>query len=208
MSGGHCFNASVTPTANTHSNTTVDSVSSMVGVAVGMSVSGSGIPAGTVVAKLTSSSAFVLSAAATTSLTGTTLTIGGDQYYMALIKTGMAGTYGVGSSNYSDITGNSDEVTGTGYTAGGMLLTNVTATTGSGAAWITFSPDPSWTTATFTTAGCMIYNASARLGGPGGGGGRCVAVFDFGGTQTVTGGSFTVVMPVASSSLAIVRLTT
>src|SRR6185312_11839580 len=84
----------------------------------------------------------------------------GNTFKMALIKVGPAGTYGAASTNYSNITGNSDEVSGTGYSAGGTALTNVTPTTSGTTAYTTFSPNPSWTSATFSTTACMIYNST------------------------------------------------
>ena len=122
----------------------------------------------------------------------------GNAMKMALIKVGPAGTYGAASTNYSNITGNSDEVTGTGYTAGGTALTNVTPTTSGTTAYWTFSPNPSWTSATFSTTACMIYNSTSSN--------RSVSTHDFGGTQTVTAGTFTVVMPTANASNAILRI--
>jgi len=122
----------------------------------------------------------------------------GNTFKMALIKVGPAGTYGAASTNYSNITGNSDEVSGTGYSAGGTTLTNVTPTTSGTTAYWTFSPNPSWTSATFSTTACMIYNSSSSN--------RSVYTGDFGGTQTVTAGTFTVVMPTADASNAILRI--
>lgn len=122
----------------------------------------------------------------------------GNTFKMALIKVGPAGTYGAASTNYSNITGNTDEVTGTGYSAGGTALTNVTPTTSGTIALWTFSPNPSWTTATFSTTACMIYNSSASN--------KAVSTYDFGGTQTVAGGTFTVVMPTADASNAVLRI--
>ena len=49
-----------------------------------------------------------------------------DSLKLALIKASPSGTYGAATTNYSDVTGNSDEATGTGYTAGGQVLDNVT----------------------------------------------------------------------------------
>lgn len=122
----------------------------------------------------------------------------GNTFKMALIKVTPTGTYGAASTNYSDITGNSDEVTGTGYSAGGAALTNVTPTTSSTTALWTFSPNPSWTSATFSTTACMIYNSTNSN--------RAVSTHDFGGTQTVSSGTFTVVMPTADASSAILRI--
>lgn len=122
----------------------------------------------------------------------------GNAFKIALIKVGPAGTYGAASTNYSDITGNSDEVSGTGYTAGGVTMTNVTPTTSGTTAYWTFSPNPSWTSATFDTTACMIYNSTN--------GNRSVSTHDFGGTQSVSSGTFTVVMPTADASNAILRI--
>jgi hypothetical protein len=123
----------------------------------------------------------------------------GNAFKMALIKVGPAGTYGAASTNYSNITGNSDEVaSGGGYTTGGTALTNVTPTTSGTTAYWSFSPNPSWTSATFSTTACMIYNSTNSN--------RSVYTGDFGGTQTVSGGTFTVVMPTADSTNAILRI--
>ena len=122
---------------------------------------------------------------------------GGNTFKLALIKVGPAGTYGAASTNYSDITGNSDEVSGTGYSAGGGTLTNIEPTSSGTTAFTDFD-DFSWTGASFSTTAGMIYNSSASNAGCG--------VFDFGGTQTVTVGTFTAVFPTADASNAILRL--
>ena len=214
FSGGHCFNATVTPTATVASGATaVTAVSSMAGVAVGMAVTGTGMGTGAVVASITGSNTMTLSVASTAAVSGTALTVAGDVFRMALIKQGMTGTYDTTSTNYTNITGNTDEVTnasGTSYTAGGTALTNVSPTTSGTVAFVNFSPNPSWTTATFSTAGCMIYNSSVRAGGVSGtnstGGGRACSVHSFGGSQQVSSGTFTVLMPTADSLNAILRL--
>ena len=94
-------------------------------------------------------------------------------------------------------------MTGTGYVAGGTALTNVDPVASSPSAYTTFSPNPSWTSASFSTAGCMIYNSTQN--GPNANPG--VSVHDFGGTQTVTSGTFTAVMPVAAVGTAILQIT-
>jgi len=125
----------------------------------------------------------------------------GNVFKVALIRVSMAGTYGAGSTNYSNITGNSDEVTGTGYTAGGYAWTagqNTTpATSGTGAFW-SWSTNPSWTTASFSTTACMIYNSSSSN--------KAVYVGDFGGTQTVSSGTFTIVLPTNALSTSILQI--
>jgi subtilisin family serine protease len=82
-----------------------------------------------------------------------TVTVTGDTFKMALFKVGVAGTYGAATTNYTDMTGNSDETSGTGYSAGGTALTNVDPVASSPSAYTTFSPNPSWTSATLTSAG-------------------------------------------------------
>jgi hypothetical protein len=203
LSALHCFNQSRTFTADTTNGAfTLANVSALTGIAVGAALSGTGIPAGTVVASVDSATGITMSKAATATNAGVTVTVVGDVFKMALIKVGMAGTYGAASTSYADITGNSDETSGTGYSAGGTALTNVDPTTSGTTAYTDFSPDPSWTSASFSTTGCMIYNTIRRgpTENPG------CSVHDFGGTQTVASGTFTAVMPTADASNAILRI--
>ncbi len=126
----------------------------------------------------------------------------GNVFKMALVKVTPTGTYGAATTNYSNLTGNSDEVTGTGYSAGGFAWTaaqNTTpASSGTTGFW-SWSVNPSWTTATFSTIGCLIYNSSASN--------QCVYVGDFGGTQSVSAGTFTVVLPANAAGTSILALT-
>ena len=135
---------------------------------------------------------------ATHNFTATT----GNVFKMALIKATPTGVYGAASTNYSNITGNTDEVVGTGYTVGGFNFTaaqNITpANSGTVAIW-SWGVNPNWTTSTFTTDGCLIYNSSATN--------RAVYVGSFGSTQSVTSGTFTVVLPVNAAGTAILQLT-
>jgi hypothetical protein len=198
--GRHHFNQSRTFTATGTSTQTWTVVSSLTGLSVGCFLSGTNVAAGTRIADILSSTSIFVSKASTGAL-GTITTVG-DTYKMALIKVGMAGTYDASSTGYANITGNSDEVTGTGYTAGGATLTNVDPTTSGTTAFTDFSPDPSWTSASFSTTGCMIYNTvqNGDLATPG------CSVHDFGGTQTVASGTFTAVLPTADASNAILRI--
>jgi hypothetical protein len=125
------------------------------------------------------------------------LATGGNTFKIALIKASEAGTYGTGSTNYSDITGNSDEASGTGYSAGGNTLTNVDPATSGTTAYTDF-PDTSWSGATISTNGCMIYNSTNSN--------RAVSVHSFGGTQTVTAGTLTLVFPTPDATNAIIRI--
>ncbi len=92
----------------------------------------------------------------------------------------------------------SNEVSGTGYSAGGSALTNVTPTTSSTTALTDFS-DLTFSSATITARGALIYNDSAS-------GDPSVVVLDFGGDKTSTAGDFTIVFPTADASSAIIRI--
>lgn len=201
--GLHHFAQSRTFTASAASGAqTLTSVSALTGVAVGNFITGTGIAAGTRITDVLSATSLGISKPTTALITAGTITMVGDTFKMALIKTAMVGTYGAASTGYSDITGNADEVTGTGYTAGGAALTNVDPTTSGTTAFTDFSPDPSWTSASFSTTGCMIYNTTQN--GPSANPG--CSVHDFGGTQTVASGTFTAVLPTPDASNAILRI--
>ncbi len=95
----------------------------------------------------------------------------------------------------------SNEITntsGTAYTAKGNALTSVTPVLSSDTAVCDFS-DTSWTSASFTANGCLIFNDSAS-GDP-----ACCAIA-FGGDKTVSSGTFTIQFPTADSSDAIIRI--
>jgi len=126
-------------------------------------------------------------------------TNGADVFKIALLKSASAGsgTYGAASTNYSNITGNSDEASGTGYSAGGNTLTNVTPTA-DGTTAITDFADTTWSSASFTTCGAMIYNTTNSN--------SACAVLSFGGDQTVSSGDFQIQFPAAAASTAIIRI--
>jgi hypothetical protein len=90
-----------------------------------------------------------------------------------------------------------NEVVGTGYTAGGNTLTGNAISYSGTTAWITFS-DSSWTTATITARGALIYDSSKSN--------AAIAVLDFGADKTSTAGTFTVQMPAAAASTALIRI--
>lgn len=92
----------------------------------------------------------------------------------------------------------SNEVTGTGYTAGGNTLSiSTNPTTGGTTAFLSFATT-TWTTATITAAGALIYQA--------GGSTPAVAVLDFGGDKTSTAGDFQITFPTADATNAIIRI--
>ena len=91
-----------------------------------------------------------------------------------------------------------DEVSGTGYSAGGNTLTVVAPTTSGTTAFLDFN-DTTWATATITARGALIYHADG-VGDP------AVAVLDFGSDKTSTAGDFTIQFPTADASNAIIRI--
>lgn len=98
----------------------------------------------------------------------------------------------------------SNEVSGTGYSAGGGALTNVDPTS-SGTTALTDFQDETFSTATITARGALIYNTtpnttSLSVTNP------TVVVLDFGGDKTSTAGDFTIVFPTADASNAIIRI--
>jgi len=91
-----------------------------------------------------------------------------------------------------------NEITGTGYTGGGGALTNVTPTS-SGTTGYTDFADFTWSTATITARGALIYNDTAS-------GNPTVVVLDFLSDKTSTAGDFKIVFPTDDASNAIIRI--
>jgi hypothetical protein len=105
-------------------------------------------------------------------------------------------TLGAGTTAFSS----SNEITntsGTAYTSGGATLTSVTPTTDSTTAVCDFA-DVSFTSASFTANGALIYNDTQSD--------KAVAVIAFGGDKTVSSGTFTIQFPTADATNAIIRL--
>jgi hypothetical protein len=122
----------------------------------------------------------------------------GDTFKIALYTS--SATLDAATTAYSA----TNEVSGTGYTAGGGTLTPVDPTSSGTTALLDFV-DETWSTATITARGALIYNTtpnttSIALTNP------AVIVLDFGGDKTSTAGDFTVVFPTADSSNAIIRI--
>ena len=93
-----------------------------------------------------------------------------------------------------------NEVTGTNYVAGGNTLTIAAAPASSGTTAFLDFADTTWSDATITARGALIYKV--------GGSNPAVAVLDFGGDKTSTTGDFTVQFPAADATNAIVRIAT
>lgn len=120
-----------------------------------------------------------------------------DSLKIALIKGSHSGTYGAATTNYSDVTGNTDEATGAGYTAGGQVLDSATITLSGSTAFVDFA-DEVFSNATVSADGAIIYNSSQSN--------KAIAVFNFGSTVTSTNGDFTIVFPTADASNAVIRI--
>jgi len=122
----------------------------------------------------------------------------GNTFKIALLKATAAGsgTFGAATTNYSQLS--TDELaTASGYTQPGNTLTSVTPVADGTTAVCDFA-DTTWTSATFTTCGALIYNSTAS--------GAACAVLSFGGDQQVSSGDFTIQFPAAAASTAIIRI--
>ena len=127
---------------------------------------------------------------------GTTTSTGtGNTFKIALFTS--SASLGAGTTAYAD----SNQVSGTGYSAGGNTLTNVTPTASSTTALTDFA-DTTWSSSTITARGALIYNSSTTAGSAN----RAVAVLDFGSDKTTSAGDFTITFPTADASSAIIRI--
>jgi hypothetical protein len=118
----------------------------------------------------------------------------GDTFKIALYTS--SATLGASTTAFSD----TNEITnssGTAYTSGGATLTSVTPTTDSTTAVCDFA-DVSFTSASFTANGALIYNSSESN--------AAVAAIAFGADKTVSSGTFTIQFPTAGATTAIIRL--
>ena len=120
-----------------------------------------------------------------------------DSIKLALIKASPSGTYNASTTNYSDVTGNSDEASGTGYSAGGQALGSATISLSSSTAIVDFA-DEVFSNVTLSADGCIIYNTANSN--------SAIAVIDFGGTVSATAGDLTIEFPAAGASTAIIRI--
>ena len=90
-----------------------------------------------------------------------------------------------------------NEVVGTGYTAGGATLAGFATVLAGSTAILDFATDPAWATSTITARGALIYNSSKSN--------RGICVLDFGADITSTADTFTVTFPVADAANGLVR---
>lgn len=219
LQGIHNFCGSVTatgtPTNAANHVTTLTTNISALNITVGMGVTGTAIPASSYVSFIDSGTSFYMStntgavSNATSSPGAETITFTGDDFRVALGIASPTGTYNASTTNWGSSGGSptvsnmgTDELaTGGGYTAGGYDITaanNTTPTIATAVAITTPGVNPSWTSATFSTSGCLMYNNSKQT--------RAAYVSGFGGTQTVAAGTFTILMPVNGTSTALLRI--
>ena len=121
---------------------------------------------------------------------------GGHTFNIALFTS--SASLDAATTDYSS----SNEVVGSGYTAGGNTLTNIDPTTSGTTAFTDFA-DTTFSTATITANGALIYNTTLDGGS---GTTNAVAVLAFGGDKTSTNGDFTIQFPTADASNAIIRI--
>ena len=116
---------------------------------------------------------------------------GGDTFKIALYTS--SASLGAATTAYSA----TNEISGTGYTAGGNTLTRVDPSS-SGTTGFTDFADTTWSSASITARGALIYNDTDSD--------KAVAVLDFGADKTASGGDFTITFPAADASNAIIRI--
>ena len=127
---------------------------------------------------------------------GTTTTTGTGNTFKIALYTSSA-TLAASTTAYAT----TNEVSGTGYTAGGNTLTNVDPTT-SGTTALTDFAETTWSSASITARGALIYNSSTTAGSAN----RAVCALDFGADKTSTSGDFVIQFPAADASNAIIRI--
>jgi hypothetical protein len=186
----HDFGAVVTG-AISGTTLTVSAVTNGV-LAVGSFLSGSGVTAGTYITALGTGTggAGTYTVSASQTVSSTTIT-SGDTFKIALYTS---------SANLSSATTaytTSGESSGTGYTAGGATLTNLGTSLSGTTAYLSWN-DYTWSSATISAAGALIYNSSRNN--------AAVAVLSFGAVYSSTNGNFTITFPANTSSTAVIIL--
>ncbi len=118
----------------------------------------------------------------------------GDTYKIALYPS--SATLSKSTATYSS-TG--EVANGSGYTTGGATLSGFSVTLDTDTAILDWTVDPTWTTATITARGALIYNSTQDD--------KAVAVLDFGGDIASTAGTFTVTLPAPAAATGLVTIT-
>lgn len=116
---------------------------------------------------------------------------GGNTFKIALYTS--SATLGASTTAYSA----TNEVSGTGYSAGGETLTSVSPTTSGTTAYVDFA-DVTWANSTITANGALIYNANSSN--------AAVVTLAFGSDKSSSNGDFVIVFPTANATDAIIRI--
>lgn len=116
-----------------------------------------------------------------------------DTYKIALFTS--SATLSKATTAYST----TNEVSGTGYSAGGATLSGFSVSLDTDTAILDWTTDPTWASSTITARGALIYNSSRSN--------KAVAVLDFGSDITSTAATFTVTLPAASAAAGLIRFT-
>lgn len=124
----------------------------------------------------------------------TRVTTAADTFKIALYTS--SATLDASTTIYST-TNEITNTAGSAYVAGGNTLTSATTTSSGTTAYVDFA-DSSWSTASFTARGALIYNSTQ--------GNKSVVVLDFGSDKTASAGTFTIVFPTNDASNAIIRI--
>ena len=122
------------------------------------------------------------------------LNSGGNTFHIALYTD--SASFTAATTAYTT----SNEISGTNYSAKGNTLTRVDPTTSSTTAYTDFA-DTSWSTATFSAMGAMIFNEDHTSPAD-----SSVVILDFGALKTATAGTFTIAFPAADADNAIIRI--
>ena len=120
-----------------------------------------------------------------------------DTIKLALIKPSNSGTYGAATTNYSNVTANSDEASGTNYPETGQALGSPSITVSGTTAMVDFA-DEVFSNVTTSADGCIIYNTANSN--------SAICVIDFGGTVTAVAGDLTIEFPAVGASTTIIRI--
>ena len=120
----------------------------------------------------------------------------GDTFNLALYTN--TATIDASTTAYSTGLGGQVSASGTGYALGGKPLVSATPTLDGSVAICDFTSSVSWTSATITARGCLIYNTDASD--------KAVCVLNFGGDKTATAGTFTIEFPAPAAATAIIQL--
>jgi hypothetical protein len=131
-----------------------------------------------------------------------------DTFKWGLFKSATGRTYNgsTNSAKWADVTAaTTDETSGTGYTTGGVATTASTSVAGT-TTYVDFV-DPQWTGSSFTASATALYDDSTLANDQAEFADTIVAFWDFGGDKTVSSGTFTIVLPTADTTNAILRFT-